>query len=159
MNPWAIVLCSTWNDPVNEKHFSSVIRQFINPGFRIPELVDSAGFGLSHYAANSHVMSGNKSIELKADPAGLANTMVVGEVNAQFKPWGHPGNWRDLLRGINQSPHGFGGPPGAGGANFMMGDGSVRLVSDQVSPDVLRAMSNAPGKAVPWQVVPVDVNQ
>jgi hypothetical protein len=136
-----------WNDPVNEKYFKCALIFYINPDFRTTELVDANGFGLSHYAANSHVMGGNKATKLGDLPNGTANTLMVGEVNARFKPWGQPGNWRDPMRGINQSPYGFGGPPGEGGAQFLMVNGSVRFLSERTSPEVLRALSNASGKA------------
>jgi prepilin-type processing-associated H-X9-DG protein len=139
-----IDMAKPWNDPVNQKYFKCILPQFINPGFRTAELEDAEGYGLSHYASNSHVMGGNKGMKLSDIKDGTENTLLVGEVNAQFKPWGHPANWRDPVTGIN-SPRGFGGPPGSGGANFVMADGSVRFVSDKISPDVLRAMSTPNG--------------
>jgi prepilin-type processing-associated H-X9-DG protein len=134
-----------WNDPVNQKYFKCIVPQFINSGLRFGDIEDSAGYGLSHYSVNSHVLAGNKSMNLAGITDGTANTLLVGEINADFKPWGYPINWRDPTLGINASPRGFGGVPGARGANFAMADGSVRFLSENISPDVLRALTTPDG--------------
>jgi prepilin-type processing-associated H-X9-DG protein len=131
-----------WNDPVNQKYFKCVIPQFVNAELTLPSLTDAEGYGLSHYSANSRVFAGNKKMKLEEITNGTANTLLIGEVNANLQPWGHPVNWRDPVHGINRSVHGFGGASSAGGANFLMADGSVRFVSDQISPEALRALSN-----------------
>ncbi len=130
-----------WNDPVNERYFKSVIPQFINPYYRTPPLTDTQGFGLSHFAANNRVLHANKSMRIEDISDGTENTILVGEVNGRFQPWGHPVNARDPAKGINRSPSGFGGPPGSGGARFLVADGSVRFVSARVNPEVLKALS------------------
>lgn len=140
-----IDLARAWNGSRNQKYFKCVLPDFVNPAIQTSNLFDAEGYGLSHYAANSYVMNGNKPIRPDTISDGLSNTFLVGEVNAQFKPWGHPVNWRDPTRGINRSPYGFGGAAGAGGANFVMADGSVRFVSERVSPAVLRALSTPRG--------------
>jgi hypothetical protein len=134
-----------WNDPRNARYFKCVIPEFTNADLRVPTLFDPEGYGLSHYAANVHVMGPNRAMKLDDITDGLANTLMIGEVNANFQPWGHPVNWRDPARGINRSPYGFGGPPGAAGASFVLADGSVRFVSDKVSPAVLRALATPNG--------------
>lgn len=134
-----------WNHPQNEKFFKSILPEFINTSLPSPPVLDEQGFGLSHYSANSWVIGANKSARLRDITDGTANTLLVGEVNANFKPWGHPVNWRDPAKGINRSPHGFGGSPYSGGANFSMADGSVRFVSEHIHPDVLRALSTPAG--------------
>jgi prepilin-type processing-associated H-X9-DG protein len=141
-----IDLTVPWNDPKNVPYFRSVLPDFINPEFRPAPLTDLDGFGLSHYAANSRVMGPNRAMKVQDITDGTANTILVGEVNANFKPWGHPVNWRDPARGINQSPNGFGGPRSSGGAQFLMADGSVRLINERVSPGVLRALATPDGK-------------
>lgn len=130
-----------WNDPVNAPYFRSVLPDFINPRLRGAPLTDEEGFGLSHYAANSHIMGANRGMALKDITDGTSTTLMVGEINAAFPPWGHPVNYRDPVRGINRSAHGFGGPRNAGGATFVMADGSVRFVSEKVSPRVLEALA------------------
>ena len=144
-SPRGINMDEPWNSPGNTKHFQSVVPEFINPGFRTPPMRDDAGFGLSHYAANSRVMGGNRGMKLADISDGTANTVVIGEVNAGFRPWGHPVNWRDPASGINRSAAGFGGPPGAGGVHFVMGDGSVRFVRDRASEGTLRALATPRG--------------
>jgi hypothetical protein len=135
-----------WNAPENQKYFKSVLPDFINPEFRTPALEDADGYGLSHYAANSRVFSANKSMNLSEVTNGTANTIFVGEVNAGFKPWGHPINWRDPAAGLQQGPNTFGGPPSTNGTLFGMGDGSVRFIGNGADPDVLRALSDPRGK-------------
>jgi hypothetical protein len=135
----------SWRDPVNEPYFRCVIPEFINPEFRTPELEDAAGFGLSHYAANVRVLGPNHGMKPSDIRDGPANTILVGEVNAGFRPWGHPVNWRDPADGAGGGPKGFGGPPGSGGARFLMADGSVRFVSARTDPAVLRALATPCG--------------
>lgn len=129
-----------WNDPVNRSYFRCVVPEFINPGFRTPPLEDAKGYGLSHYAANGHVMGANTAFRMEDLKIGAANTILAGEVNAGFRPWGHPVNWRDPAAGVGNSPRSFGGPPGAGGARFLMADGSVRFFGDRTDPQVLRSL-------------------
>ena len=136
-----------WNHPKNEKYFKVALDLFINTDFRTADLVDANGFGLSHYAANCHVMAGNSAVKVEDLPHGSANTFLIGGVHSNFQPWGHPVNWRDPTKGINQSPHGFGGPPNSGGCYFIMADGPVRFVSERIDPEVLRALSGLPGGA------------
>ena len=107
--------------------------------------MDAQGYGLNHYAANSRVLGGNKGLRVGDVTDGTSTTLLVGEVNAAFRPWGHPANWRDPARGINRSPYGFGGPRHVRGALFVMVDGSVRMVSERVNPEVLRALSTPAG--------------
>src|SRR5262249_54972066 len=134
-----------WNHPANEAFFKCVIPELINPALAGQELKDANGFGLSHYAGNSHVLGANHGFEVREITDGTSTTLLSGEVHAAFQPWGHPVNYRDPAKGINRSPHGFGGPPASGGTLFVMADGSVRFISERVSPDVLRALSTPNG--------------
>ncbi len=143
-SPRGIDMNRAWDDPANARYFRCVIPEFINADLHA-DLLDAEGYGLSHYAANGRVLGGNRALKLQDITDGAANTLLVGEVNANFRAWGDPVNWRDPAAGINTSPHGFGGPRGAGGAHFAMADGSVRFVSDRVSPAVLRALSTPDG--------------
>jgi hypothetical protein len=118
---------------------------FVNPDLPVTTLQDPEGFGLSHYAANIWVMGPNRGLKLSQISDGTANTLLAGEVNAHFRPWGHPVNWRDPAKGINRSPDGFGGAPTAGGASFVMADASTRFVSENVHPAVLKALATPDG--------------
>jgi prepilin-type processing-associated H-X9-DG protein len=140
-----IDLKAPWNDPHNTPYFQSVLPVFLNRDLPVNDVRDTEGYGLSHYAANVWVMGPNRGLKLMDIPDGTANTLLAGEVNAHFQPWGHPVNWRDPAKGVNRSPHGFGGAPGKGGANFVMADGSVRFVSEKVSSEVLRALGTPDG--------------
>jgi prepilin-type processing-associated H-X9-DG protein len=77
---------------------------------------------------------------------GLSNTLLAGEVNGNFKPWGYPANWRDPALGINKSPDGFGSPwRRRKGANFLFADGSIHFIQDDIDPVILKALSTPDG--------------
>lgn len=134
-----------WNHPKNQQYFKSVLPVFINSGLRNAPYRDAQGYGLSHYAANEHVISDKISMGLQDISDGMANTLLIGEVNSQFKPWGDPENWRDPAIGLNRWPYGFGGPSDTGGVLFSTADACVHRVSDKISPTVLRALSTPQG--------------
>ena len=71
---------------------------------------------------------------------GTSNTIYAGEAAGNFKGWGDPANLRDPALGINAGPDGF-GSRSPGGANFNLLDGSVRFISDNIDPGVLKALS------------------
>jgi prepilin-type processing-associated H-X9-DG protein len=131
-----------WDDPRNEAVFRTRVNTYLNPGIR--ERTDGPGLAPSHYAGNVLVLGGDSARKLDSITDGRSNTIAAGEVPGDFKPWGHPANWRDLAKGINQSRDGFGGPY-KGGANFLFADGSVRFIKDSVDPKVLRALSTPAG--------------
>jgi hypothetical protein len=86
----------------------------------------------------------NTSVALEDIRDGTSNTIMAGEVNANFRPWGHPVNLRDPARGINTSPDSF-GSPFAGGMHFLLCDGHSRFVSEDIDSAVLKALATPDG--------------
>ena len=129
------------NSSFVRKYFKCIIPPFINPEFRTPPLVDNEGYGLNHFSANSRVIGNDAGLKHLHIKDGAANTILLGEVNADFSPWGRPNNVRDPAAGINRGPGTFGGPPNRRGAYFSMADGSARLIAEDVDPEVLKASS------------------
>jgi hypothetical protein len=128
-----------WNHPENAEVFKTSISEFCNPSETGPDK-DENGYGLSHYAANSHVFRDNYAVRPKDVTDGTAYTIMAGEATANFKPWGHPINWRDPSGPLAQSPDGFGGShPSV--TVFLMMDGSARSIRNDADPKILRALS------------------
>ena len=100
----------------------------INPELKNAPIINSEGYGLSHYAANSRMMGVNQSVNLSA-----SNKLLIGEINSGFLPWGHPLNMRDPCNGINKSNRGFGGPAHRKGAMFLLNDGSIKVISEDIA--------------------------
>jgi hypothetical protein len=144
-----------WSHRDNVQAFQTVVREFNNPA--VPAQKDSTpyGYALSHYAANRRVLGPNTQIGFQDATDGTANTIMAGEVNANFKPWGHPINWRDPADGLNKSPDGFGSPRKSGvTTQMLMMDGSVRSLPRDTDPAVLKALATpAGGEKLPdnWQ--------
>ncbi|MBL8817943.1 MAG: DUF1559 domain-containing protein [Planctomyces sp.] len=150
----------SWRKPPNAEVYQCQSDRFLNPSMS-GEVFDKDGFGLTHWAANCHVMP-IRVVESKtvfsAKPVhkergvtfddisdGLKNTILLGTASQNLRPWGHPANVRDPALGINRSPDGFGGPPGWNGAMFAMCDGSVQLLSESTDPKVLKALGTPAG--------------
>jgi hypothetical protein len=146
-----------WHHPENRLPFQRFVPAYMNPG--ADQQTSPEGYALSHYAGNVHVWRTDVPLQLQTDfPDGASNTILAGEAQANFKPWGHPANWRDPGLGINTTPDGFGNPRhGAAvnalsrrfedeGAHFVMGDASVRFISDKVSPEILKALAMPKGR-------------
>jgi hypothetical protein len=74
----------------------------------------------------------------------LSNTILAAEVAGNYRAWGYPMNWRDPMKGFNRTPAGFGSPLGKD-TLILLGDASVRSISDKVSPEVLKALSTPDG--------------
>lgn len=152
-----------WTEPPNDGLYRCAVPDYLSPFFG--EVFDEKGYGLSHVAGNVHVLplaqNSREAFSTRDVPKegwingaplnlddirdGASNTLLIGEVAENFKPWGHPANLRDPSVGIGRSADGFAGPPGAGGAQFLMCDGSVRFVSDKTAPHIARALGTPAG--------------
>ncbi len=132
-----------WHHVVNKPPLSTHVPLFTCP-LQPPSFYhDERGYGLSHHAANARLF-GRGAIRIRDIMDGTSNTVFCGEVKARFRPWGHPANWRDPAAGINQSPEGF-GSPFPGGCLFLLGDGTVRFVNENIDPRVLKAIATPNG--------------
>lgn len=81
---------------------------------------------------------------------GTSNTLMVGEVSNGRTPWSQagPGSIRPIVKapGINV-PGGFGGAA-PGGCNFLLGDGSVRFVSEKIDARLMESLTTIAGGEV-----------
>jgi uncharacterized membrane protein len=132
-----IDLTIPWNDPRNCENFKTFIPFYLNPAVRVGR--DREGYGLSHFAGNSHVLK-RQPVPLSALPNGTSNTLLIGEVAAHFQAWGRPLTERDPTAGLNTTPDGFASPTG-NAVLFVFVDGSVRPVRPEVDPEVLNRMA------------------
>ena len=132
-----------WTSPKNTQAFSAVIPTFLNPRIEDPTNGVVSGLGAAHYAGNSQIFVANKMMKIRDVTDGTSNTIMVGEVSTGFKAWGDPTNIRDPATGLGQSATQFGGPNGV--TQFLLMDGSVRAISEHVSPEVMKALASPSG--------------
>tara|TARA_R110000850_G_scaffold270691_6_gene403961 strand:- start:13829 stop:14788 length:960 start_codon:yes stop_codon:yes gene_type:complete len=128
-----------WNHHTNQDIFTKEMPFYLNPN--IEEKVSPEGLPLSHYMGNELLMGPNRGARFREVNDGLANTIMAFEVGENFKPWGDPTNFAVPADRI--------GPPNrsstTGGNQVLMGDGSVRFVSENIDPAVLKALSTPNG--------------
>ncbi len=132
-----------WDHPENRMALQTQVPTYLSPMVDFDK--DADGFALSHFAGNVRVIGGNVPRKIADITDGTSNTLLIGQVAGNYKPWGHPLSWRDPARGINKTPDGFGCPAAIKGAHFALADGSVRFISEDVSPEVLKALSTPNG--------------
>jgi hypothetical protein len=134
-------LDKSWDDPANAPIFRKLFAEFLNPAYPTDTWRNDEGYGQSHYAANERVLGPDGVSNFDQISDGTGNTVLIGEVDANFEPWGKPGNWRDPTLGLNRSPNGFGCRRAARVVYFVMADGSVRHFREGIDPEVLRALA------------------
>lgn len=134
-----------WNHPDNQAEARKLVPLLLNSDLVPIVLHDQDGYGVSHYAGNRNLFERDEKFSLKDVSDGTANTLMIGEVSANFQPWAKPRTNRDPALGINRSPDGFGGAPGTGGAYFLMADGSVRFLSHKTAPRIVEALGTPDG--------------
>jgi prepilin-type processing-associated H-X9-DG protein len=132
-----------WDHAANRHVFQTEIELYRNPRAQTTNqpAKDAIGYSLSDYAANVHVMGPQPPLRTNQISDGAAKTILMGEASENRKPWGYPANWRDPARGINATPDGFGASWVSGGANFGFADGHVEFISEDIDPEVLKALS------------------
>ena len=133
-----------WDDPANSGPFFTVVPTYLHPSISQAP-IDSQGHALSHYAGNSQLFLPNGSMGMQNITDGTTNTMMAGEVAAGFKPWGDPSNVRDPAAGLGVGANTFSGPPGQNGTQILLGDGSVKFVTNDVNPAILQAIATPSG--------------
>ncbi len=146
-----------WDDPKNRMPMQTQVASYLSPG--ITEITDAAGYALTHYAGNSYLFRKNRGFRFSEITDGTVNTILAGEAAGNFQPWGHPENCRDPGKGIGAGPDSFGRPHFPPVAGFVMCDGSVRFLSRNIDPAVLKALATpAGGEAVeiPGDAAPVE---
>lgn len=133
-----------WNDPHNVHEYRRVNPNLFNPRGTLPHKSPD-GMGLNHFAGNAAILVTDKPLGLR--DLGVGDTILVGEVNQALEPWGMPGNCRSAEAGLNtvgpKSPGteiGFGTPSSDGVTMFGMLDTSVRPISKDIDPEVLRQL-------------------
>lgn len=134
-----------WNDPTNRPAFRENIQVFAyprQPPATHPKSVD--GLGVATYAGNVQVLGPGRSLRLPDIKDGLSNTLLAGEVGSRFRAWADPGNVRDPALGVSRSPEGFGGP-WENGTHFVFCDGSVKSLSHNIEPSLLRQLGTPAG--------------
>lgn len=135
----------SWNDPENQHVFRTSLPLFINPYF--DETTNSKGYALIHYTANSHLMGSNRAYSLTdiSNADGLTDTILLGEIKANFPAWGFPSNFRDPAKGLDGGPDQFGSPNIGGDVNVVFADGRGMSLSKDIDPQVLKALSTPNG--------------
>lgn len=154
-----IDLSKPYFDPANQSAMSQSLPTFLAAGG--PSALVQGKFGPTHFAgvggvvrlsdgsvAHAGVFDINSETTRDEVIDGLSQTLMAGEISHQYPAWGEPHNWRQIGKGLNRDPEGFGNARHTG-AMFLMTDGSVRFILNKVDMKVLEAMSTRDGEDQP----------
>lgn len=143
---------SAWDSDVNSEWTEFNLDVLMNPAD------PDRGEGATHYIGMAGI--GKDAAELKVNHPragmfgydrqtrmrdirdGTSNTIAITEASADIGPWAKGG--RSTIRGLTEEPYingpdGIGGPF-PGGMNAGLADGSVRFISENIDPDVFKAL-------------------
>ncbi len=132
---------AAWDDPANRSSLSITVPTYLNPSLPEPWIDPASGYAVAHYAGNPFLFSVEKPLRAQDVIDGYSSTMMAGSVATGFKPWGDPQNLRDPAGGIGPGPNQYLHAPRSGGANILLMDGSVRFISENVSPQVMQGLA------------------
>ena len=146
-----------WSDILNDRFVRQQREMFLNPELKLR--VGELGYPATHFVGVAgvgadaprlpvdHPRAGIFGIDRATRPEdikdGAANTMMVAGASGHFGSWAAGG--RPSLRAFTQEPY-IGGPDGfgtgqQGGMSVLMADGSVRFLSEDTDPAVIRQMA------------------
>lgn len=147
----------SWNGDDNAVSSETLIPSFLNPstgvefvnGYAATSYVGIAGLGedgpnLDVDEKGAGMFGYNRATRFRDVTDGLSNTFMVGE--ADEVPWA---SGRQSIRPFTDKPYikgrdGFSGNH-PGGTQFLLGDGSVRFVSENIDPSVVEALTTIQG--------------
>lgn len=149
-----------WKDKSNEI-VKTPLAILLNPSQSSPSVRD--GYGVTNYVGiagmgkeaatlpitdNRVGMFGyDRAVKFRDVTDGLSNTMMITDASKDFGPWAQGGT--ATIRALTTKPYINGpdgiGSPHAGIINVLMGDGSVRAVSQNIDPKVFEALSTIHG--------------
>ena len=132
-----------WDAAANQRAMQHQIPELLGPNMPVSTWVDERGFAATHFSANSWLMGPNSSLAIRDIKDGTTNTLMIGQIRDQIPAWGNPVNWRDPTRRLN-SPGAFGSLH-VGVVQFLLADGSVRAISENVDPQVMQAIASPDG--------------
>ncbi len=154
-----------WDADELQESIQVKIPAFINPsqpaGFEAgePATIDYAGWAgvgadapTEKCAAKKKGIFGYDRVTRMADIIdGTSNTVMVSDVVSKSRgPWAQGG--KATIRALTSKPYVNGedgiGSPHTGGFHVLMADGSVRFVSQNISPDTLEALATRAGTEV-----------
>ncbi len=151
-----------WTDEANREFAQMQIFSYSNPGYgsegASTHYVGIAGVGkdapkLPVNSPRAGMFGYDRKVRFTDVKDGLSNTAMMAETTDQDVPWAKGGA---TIRALTQEPYingpdGIGGPF-SGGCHILMGDGSVRFVSETGDPEVMKALSTIRGgERVPFE--------
>ena len=146
-------LNADWNADENQAAMATELSVFYASG---ADRSKAGGFAVTHFEAlagtvttkdglfNVGVFDGDRQVSRDDVTDGLEHTLVAGEVVFNLHPWGEPGRYRQLSKGIAAGRDTFGNADRSG-ALFLRADGSVKFLSKETSKEILLRLSTRDG--------------
>ncbi|QDT37451.1 hypothetical protein Pan189_18310 [Stratiformator vulcanicus] len=133
---------ASWDSSQNRRAYGTRIENF----YQWPDqsAVGPKGYALSHIAPNSRLFKievdgkvVSPSYQTISD--GTSNTIMMGQVNSHFRPWGDPNASRDPALGFGSNPDQMGG--NGEFCFILLADGRVMKMTYNISSQALKHIS------------------
>jgi hypothetical protein len=143
-----IDLSIPWNHPDNQEISKVKLEVALSPGLNEEE--NANGYPLLHYTLNERLFPNTESLteDYVSRADGLTNTILMGEIQEGLPAWAEPGNARDPAKGLNPGPNTMGVSLWGGRTVIGFADGRTITISNDIDPELLRALSTPDGGEV-----------
>ena len=130
-----------WDGPSNARIASTPIPLYICPSYTSTNMTTTCYVAIS---GDHTVMGAGKCIPFKEIKDGTSNTLMVVEACGMNIPWIKPQDLDENAVTRVGDPNGISSKH-VGGAHALMADGSVRFISENLSPAVLQSLITRDG--------------
>ncbi|MBS0205733.1 MAG: DUF1559 domain-containing protein [Planctomycetes bacterium] len=137
----AIVMSEPWDGPTNSQWHATMPPVYMCPSYNTTSRANTC---YATIVSDHSIMGAGKCVPMRDISDGTSNTLLVVEACRMNIPWMKPQDLDQATFANTGAPDGLSSSH-VGGAHVLMGDGSVRFISQNINTAVLEGLATRDG--------------